>query len=237
MSSQDPVTPVPEAKPEDENKKKRKVLPVFLSILSVLLVAGGITFGAMSLWPGHTPAGATALIDMQGNVVVPDEPAATSSAFMEQAQMVTDDGGEGFVVPSLNLDVPLGSINEVEGVMNPPNFTSAFVIRNRGASLDNADQGTVYIVTHAIYQGHAPGNYLQADGQVSLKPGDIIKADGKEYSFVEAQIIAKEGQGGLADHAELWTDDPGRLIIVTCVVRPEGGIAVNNLVIIAQLVA
>lgn len=216
--------------PEQPEKKKKRLGGILIIILSVLLIGGGITVGVMQFMRPASQAGA--LVDIDGNVVVPDDPSATSPAFMEQAQMVVDDGGNGFVVPSLNVDVPIGSINEVNGVMNPPNFTSVFWIRNRGVSIDNAAQGTVYMVAHAVYGGKAPGNLLQQNQQVSLNPGDIIKVNDKVYKYVETQIIPKTEIG---DHDDLWTDDPGRLILVTCQVRAEGGIAVNNMVIIAQL--
>ncbi|MDR2931035.1 MAG: class F sortase [Propionibacteriaceae bacterium] len=229
MSYQDPAA-APEAQPEEEKKKRRGGILVIL--LSVLLIAGGVTFGVMSFLPSGTAAGQ--IRDMEGRIIVPDDPSATSSAFMEEAKMVENDGGEGFVVPVINLNVPVGSVNEVNGVMNPPSFTSVFWIRNRGVSLADAAQGTVYMVTHAIAGGSAPGNFLQTDGHVALNPGDVIMVNDKEYRFESAQSIPKTE---IADHAELWTDDPGRLILITCVVRPEGGIAINNLVIIAKLVS
>ncbi len=228
MSYQDPTTDV-EQKPEETKKKRGGLL---LIIVSVLLIAGGVTFGVWSLWPSNQ---GNQLVDMDGRVVVPDDPSATSPEFMEAADMVEDDGGDGFVVPALNLDVPLGSVNEVNGVMNPANFTNVFTIRNRGVgSLEGADQGTLYMVTHAIYGGNAPGNILQNGGQAALAPGDIIKADQRQYKFESAEVINKKE---IDKHAELWTDDPGRLVLITCVVRPEGGIADDNLVIIASLVA
>ncbi len=211
--------------PPAEEKKKRGGLVLIL--LSVLLIAGGIGFAVWSFLPGSDP---NALRDMNGQIVTPDDPSATSPEFMEQAQMVEDDGGDGFVVPAVNLDVPLGSVNEVNGVMNPAGYTSVFTIRNRGAgSVENAAQGTVYMVTHAVYDGTAPGNALQSGGQVALSPGDIIKADNKEYRFESAEVIDKNEIG---DHADLWTNDPGRLIVITCVVD---GAPNANLVMIARL--
>ncbi len=239
MSSQDPmVAPTEEQPPE---KKRRG--GILLLVLSILLIVAGVTFGVMSFLPGHSlghslnPA-TQQLRDMDGELVVPDEPIPTSSEFTEQLQMVEDDGGDGFVVPSLNLDVPLGSINSVDNALNPPNFTSVFVVRNMGVSLDNADQGTVYMATHAIQHGHAPGDYFQKNGQVTLNPGDIIKANNRQYAFVESQVIPKKGDDGLSSHGELWTNDPGRLVLITCLLNPDGHSNANdNLVIIAKLVS
>ncbi|MDR2929398.1 MAG: class F sortase [Propionibacteriaceae bacterium] len=215
------------------DEPKRRGHPVLWTIVSVLLIVAGLTFAAPSLWPSMLDEPGQ-VRDMDNNLVIPDEPQATSSEILEQIQMVVDDGGDGFVVPSVDLDVPLGSINAVEGDINPPDFTGAFVVRNHGVSLDQADQGTVYIATHSLFGGRAPGNYLQTFGQTTLKPGDIIKANGRQYEFVEVRIVDKKK---LAEDAELWTNDPGRLIVITCAVRPEGGRAVNNMVIIAKLIA
>lgn len=224
--TQDPTDPTVEV-PAQEEKKKKKRGGWLLLVLSILLVAGGVTLGVMSFLP--RPADATQVKDMEGNVVIPEDPSATTTPFMEQAQMVPDDGGDGFVIPVLKLDVPLGSINEVNGVMNPPNYTNVFVIRNRGVSLENADQGTVYMVTHTLHGGKAPGNIMQANGGVAMKPGDIIKANQRMYEYVSFEIIPKTD---LDAHPDLWTNDPGRLVLVTCL----SGTYDKNLIIIGKLV-
>ncbi|MCL2470337.1 MAG: class F sortase [Propionibacteriaceae bacterium] len=233
MSNQEDSVVPSGGQQQPEKKKKRRFASILMIVLAVLLIGGGTTIIVTQLWPG-SKSQAGELVDLEGNVIVPDDPSATSSAFMQQANMVADDGGQGFVVPSVNLDVPVGSVNAVNGVMNPPGYTSVFLIRNLGVGLDKADQGTVYMVAHAVYGGKAPGNYLQANQQTLLKPGDIIKVNQLTYQFVESQIIPKTE---ISSHADLWDESQtGRLVLVTCQVNPKGGIAVNNMVIIAQLV-
>jgi len=220
----------------ESKKRKKKGGSAIAILLSVLLICGGVAIGFyayLTKIPRH--AGPGSIFDLQGNVVIPDDPSATSSAFLEAAEMVIDDGGKGFNIPAVQLNVPLGSINDVNGVMNPPNFTSAFWIRNRGVSLANAEQGTVYIVTHATRFGLAPGNYLQAREATTLTPGDIININDRVYSFESAEIIA---QSKIGEYDYLWDESiPNRALIITCLLRNDNAAPTDNLVIIGKLVS
>jgi len=227
--------------PREEEKKKKKRGGILLILLSVVLIVGGISLGVYSLVPhGGVPSGAITAIN--GAVVIPDDPSATSSAYIAAAQMVADDGGLGFRIPAVDLDVPLGSINSVNGVMNPPNFSSVFWIRNLGVSVDNAAKGTVYIVAHSLRYGtgkpggdNAPGNFVQSQEKITLKAGDPIEVDGLTYSFVEAQVIP---QNELGSHTDLWDKTvTGRLIFVTCLEKNDHTPPTDNIVIIGKLVS
>jgi len=206
---------------------------ILLIVLAVALIGGGATV-AYIYWP--RPAQPGQLVDLNGRVVQPEDPEATSSAFQDEANMVEDDGGAGFQVPAIKLDVPLGSINAVDDKMNPANFTAVFWVRNVGVGLDNANQGTVYMVTHAVQGGKAPGNVLQNKGKPTLKPGDLIKTNDRTYQFEDWKIVDKN-ELGAEWHPELWTPDPNRLIIITCLLNPAGGLAVDNMILIAKLVS
>ena len=148
--------------------------------------------------------------------------------------MVADDGGEGFSIPSVGLQAPLGSVNEVDGVMNPPNFTSVFWIRNRGVSLDNANQGTIYITARSIRYGIAPGNYLQDHEKILVKTGEYIQVNQRTYQITNAEIIGKTDIG---KHNELWANTPGMLVFVTDLERNDYATSTNYLVIVGQLVS
>ena len=227
--SSDNVSMMPDAdeQPPQEEKKRRPLLPL---LLAILLICGGIGVGVYTLWP---KADANALVDLEGNIVVPDDADATSPAFLQAADMVEDEGGDGFSIPSVGLHVPLGSINEVDGVMNPPNFTSAFWIRNRGVSVDNAEQGTVYIVAHSVQWGKAPGNYLQDQEKILVKNGDYVQVNGRTYQITDVELILKTEIGS---HAELWANTPGMLVFVTCLEKNDHSASTNNLVVVGQLV-
>jgi len=220
-----------EAQPlQGETKTKNRVSSLLLIVLAVLLIGTGTWIG-VAHWPRHHEG---QLVDLDNNPITPEDPTATSSPFLEAANMVPDDGGDGFQVPKVKLDVPIGSVNDVNGVMNPANFTSVFWVRNRGVSLDNAEQGTVFMVTHAVQGGKAPGNILQNKGLAALSPGDLIKVNQRTYEFVSSEVIPKAEIG---NHEDLWANDPGRMLVITCVLNPNGGLAVDNLVIVAKLVS
>ena len=233
--STDGLTPMPSVEPEPEKEKKRRG-GIFLILLSVLLIGGGVYLGVRSMVvpPVPTPSnGAPTLKDMKGNLVVPDDPSATSPEFMEKAQMVVDTGGDGFQIPILDINVPLGAVNAVNGVMNPPNFQNAFWVRNMGVSLDNAGSGTVYVVAHSTRYGVAPGNLVQKAEQVLLKPGDPIKVDNRTYRFVSSMTMP---QGELGSYTDLWDETkPNRLVFVTCLLRNDGAAPTDNLVLIGEL--
>lgn len=215
---------------QPEKKKKRRG-GLWITLLCAVLILGGGGLAVYSFIPHPPKAGA--LTDMDGNLVVPDDPSATSSAFLEAAAMVVDDGGEGLVIPSVNLKVPLGSVNEVNGVMNPANFTSAFWIRNRGVSLSNAADGTVYIVAHATRFGMAPGNIVQSGEKSLVQAGDFITANGVTYEVTGWQTIP---QSQINTLDELWLNTPGMLVFVTCVLRNDHEAPTDNLIITGQLV-
>ena len=228
------VTPdAPEVgeQPEEEKKKKRRVLPLLLAIVLICGGLGGIGYGVYAFWPKSAPTG---IVDMEGNIVVPDDPDATSSAFLEAADMVTDIGGEGFIIASVGLNVPLGSVNDVYGVMDPPNFTSAFLIRNRGVGLDNASQGTVYIIAHSTRFGTAPGNLLQSNEHSLVKEGDMIQVNGLNYRVTGWQTSPQDQLGNVQ---ELWANTPGMLVFITCVLRNDREAPTDNLIITGQLVS
>lgn len=223
---------------EEPVKKKRRGL-IWL-IIALLLIAAAVVVGVKSIGPslgGGSPSAGPTLKDMDGRPVIPDDPDLTDPSWVQAAGAVDADHDNGFVIDSVGLNVPLGSVNAVNNVMNPPGFSSAYWVRNMGVSLANADQGTVYIVAHSTRGGgRSPGNYVidVPNQTTSLKPGDIITADNRTYKFVEAQIIDKNELG---DHPELWANQPGRLIFITCLQKPDNSPSVNNMVIIATLVS
>jgi hypothetical protein len=123
---------------------------------------------------------------------------------------------------------------EVGGVIEPPDFVSAFHVANRGASLDHPESGTVYVVMHSLRGGGvAPGNYLidVATGAATVAVGEAIGVDGLSYVVDETAIILKPD---LPWVTEVWANTPGRLIVITCLQRPDGSPSESNLVITAH---
>lgn len=178
-----------------------------------------------------SPEGAT---DLEGNAVELDPGTTPDPAVLEKMNPV-DDVGDRFVVPSVGLNVPLGSLTMVDGDITPPGFTSAYTVRNLGVSPDDASDGTVFVVMHSLRGGGVgPGNALiDVDAErASVEPGAQVSIGDLTYTITGDMAITK---AAIQSKASVWENTSGRLIIVTCLQRPEGGPSHENIVITAQL--
>jgi len=218
-------------------KRKRKWGTILLLLLSVLLVVGGMSYLGYT-WFKNTHE--ITYTDMDGNKVVPDDPAAQDPSYIQQAE-VKEDVGVRFKIPSVNLNVPLGEVNQVDGLINPPGFTSVYRVKNMGVKLEDAAKGTVYAVTHSLRApGKAPGNYvIDIDkSSVTVQNGAEIDVGDLKYTVVSSQIVAKTE---LSAQANLWANTPGMLVFITCLQFKSSagyvdGHSPDNVVIIGQLV-
>lgn len=175
-------------------------------------------------------------VDMEGREIVqptprpedrdnPDVPHHYPSA--EEMNQVSNTGIR-FQAPSVGLDVPFGMIDEVDGVIRPTNFTSAFGVRNRGVPYDQTERGTAYIALHALdgaggdgdggetLSGIAPGNFI-VDGvsrQARLGNGEIIKIGDEQF---RVESYKRLGKGLITRDAEIWDDSiKNRVVIISC---------------------
>ncbi|MDR0436568.1 MAG: hypothetical protein LBH11_07470 [Propionibacteriaceae bacterium] len=217
---------------DSEHKKKGGVwFNRVLLVVGVLLIAVGAVLGVMELL--RTNSG-NVLVDMDGNAVQPDEPIPDDEEWLNRVDL-QEISGARFIVDSVGLNVPYGEVNEVDGVLNPPNFRGVFRVRNRGVDLPQASQGTVYLITHSVLTpGHAPGNYLMDiyKGTWSLAPGDIIQVNGTRY-VADSYTLVDGDQ--LGSYPEFWRDEPGRLIIITCMQYPDKSRSWQRLFIVGHL--
>ena len=226
--------------PQPPVKRKRRASDILLLVLAILLIAGGATYGIYATV--HSSLQQTK-VDMAGNHVVPDDTSMFDPSTLE-AMDANDDIGQRFIIDAVSLDVPLGEVNEVNNVINPPGFSSAYQIRNRGVSLDKADTGTVYVAAHSLRKpGRAPGNYvIDIDtGVITVPDGATIQVGPRTYVMTSSEIIAKTDLG--AD-SKIWADTPGMLVFITCLqyndaskYKDTGGHSPTNAVIIGQLVS
>lgn len=165
-------------------------------------------------------------VDLKGNrVQAEDVPTAAVSASADP-----DTGGQ-FVVKSVGLDVPLGALNAVDGTVEPPGFTSAYWIRNEGVPTKDPKKGTVFVVMHSLRNGGVgPGNYLidVKDQKAKVSLGTKIQVDGVTYKVTGSQTVKKTE---LSQSKTIWADTPNRLVVITCLQRPQGGPSVDNMVI------
>ena len=203
---------------------------------TILLVVVGIAVllaGAGIIWQ-HQATTADAPVDLEGNAVSlapEDTPSEEVVARMDVEPGAEDE--DGLVVPSVDLAVPLGTLSAVDGEITPPGFTEAYWVRNLGVPVEEAQDGTVYVVTHSVQDGYAPGNALidVEAGEARVQEGAEIEVDGRRYTVEGSENIAKTE---LASQAELWEGEPGRLVLITCLQRVEGR-SVDNVVITATL--
>lgn len=198
---------------------------VVLAVIALLMMLCGIS-GLR--WPQARES--STLRDLKGNRVVLD---AGESAPPEASAV--PDSGQRFVVESVGLDVPLGEVSAVRGQVTPPGFTSAYLVRNEGVGLRDASRGTVFVVMHSLRNGGVgPGNYLfdLSSGRPSVADGAEITVGSRTYRVSSSATIAKSR---LAQAQDLWTNEPGRLVVITCLQRPAGGPSLANIILIAQL--
>ncbi|WP_052460654.1 class F sortase [Microbacterium gorillae] len=172
-------------------------------------------------------------VDLTGRTVTLDAGSDLTPAIAREMNP-TADTGERFVVPSVGLDVALGELTLVHNTITPPGFTSAYAVRNLGVSPAHAAEGTVYIAMHSLRDGAiGPGNALiNVDEQrSSVGAGAEIDVAGVVYTVTEARTIRKSD---LAHDTRVWANTPDRLVVITCLQRPEGGPSTQNLVITAE---
>jgi len=209
-------------------RKKRRT--IVLALIAAAVMAGGLV-ATVLLVRATAPAPGT-LVDMGGHQVALDPGDLPGSG--DAAQQDAADSGQGrFEIPSVGLNVPLGALNEVDGVITPPGFTSVYWVRDRGVAPDDAEHGTVFVVTHSLRDGgRAPGNYLidVQHAKAAIPNGTTVIVDGVHYTVDGSGPIDKPQ---LAGNASVWANTPNRLVIITCLQVPANTESVQNMVITA----
>jgi hypothetical protein len=200
---------------------------IIAAILGVVaLVAGGCTLDTYLTEQTYPK-------DMRGNPVVLPAPARDVSRAVDAVSSVR---GMRLRVPATGLDVQLGELNEVDGIIDPPGFDAAYLVRNFGADLDHAHGGTVFVVMHSCRGGAiCPGNYLidVAAGTGSLREGADVYVDGLHYRVTGWRKVYKPD---INADATVWVNTPGRLVLFTCLQTPAQTESIDNMVITAQLI-
>lgn len=132
-------------------------------------------------------------------------------------------------VPTVELSVPVGQVQVVDGVVNPPTSDAAYIVAGYG---DPHGSGTVYVAMHSGRGVEAAGNALiDVDaGQARVSPGDALYLDGVAYRVNDVRLVDK---AVLPDESDLWVPVDGRLVLFTCLQRPEGR-SIQNVVVIAE---
>lgn len=215
-------------------------MPLWLSIFLALISAAALVLLTITM---PATADAAVPVDLDGRPVRLEQSVESSAVAVADSvisQVSVDDSteiadiGDWLVIASVGLDVPLGSLVESDGVIEPQGFTSAYLVRNRGVSPERAEAGTVYVVMHAVQGGRAPGNYLvdPETGDIADLTGSHVVIAHRDYLVTGVETIAKSD---LANRADIWRGISGRLVLITCL--PEGsGYSSDNVVVTAELI-
>ncbi|MCJ1714909.1 class F sortase [Curtobacterium sp. VKM Ac-2922] len=197
-----------------------------LAAVAAVLAAGMVTVAAIMLTvPGAQQRGGSGGVDLAGNTVQLDGPPPAPAA------SAAPSGHGRFAAPSVGLDVPLGALDVVDGVIEPPGFTSAYWVRNLGVDPTAPASGTVFVAMHSLRAGGlGPGNALidVAHARARIAVGAPITVDGTTYRVTRTETVTKQD---IRSDAGVWADVPGRLVVVTCLQRPDGRRSVDNVVI------
>lgn len=188
------------------------------------LAALALTTGILAATGAFTPGPK----DLNGNPVIYE-----ADAVPDPAASAVPDGSGRFVASTVGLDVPVGSLDAVDGVVTPPGFTSAYLIRNYGVTPKEAGLGTVYVVMHSLRNGgNGPGNALidVEQEKARLVAGDTIDVDDVAYRVTGSQHLSKDQ----LPSSEIWAGTPNTLVVITCLQRPDGAPSTDNLIITAE---
>ncbi|KAB3519951.1 hypothetical protein GC425_08545 [Corynebacterium sp. zg254] len=167
--------------------------------------------------------------DLKGNPV--DRSNADNAGVSPAEMNQVTETGERFAIPSLKLNVKLGSVTSFNGVIEPLNYTDAFVVSDYSDGYSNPEDGSVTVVAHALDRGgYAPGNYVfNTETHKSLvEDGQIIAAGPGIFKITEQRTVKKADMPG---QASIWNNQPRTLHFITCVPNSD-----ENFVITAERV-
>jgi sortase (surface protein transpeptidase) len=146
-------------------------------------------------------------------------------------------------IPSLGLAVPVGQMQVIDGVIDPPTADIVYWLTNRGSMPGSNSPGTVFIAGHSWSRGWVPFNLLYdpTDPRRTIRVGAWISLTTQRghlsYVVQSVQKVPKvtvdEGRV-----EALMRGVPGRLVLMTCAwyrgTIPSAG---ENIVVVAQLSA
>ncbi|MGO1313208.1 MAG: class F sortase [Brevibacterium aurantiacum] len=188
------------------------------SVPAAVVIIALICSGAWMLTHGLTDEQSTA--GSQADVQLEEPPSETD---VEEMQIEALDGE--FQIPSVGLDTGLETMSEVNGAINPPGLRNGYVVRNHGTP-DHPERGTTYVAIHSVQGAELPGNTLiDVDaGEPTVEKGESITLQDRDYTVTDAYTVPKADISG---DDRVWADEPGRLVILTCLQRRSGRSADN----------
>lgn len=140
-------------------------------------------------------------------------------------------------IPAIDYVAPVAPM-EVgeETILDPPTADEIFWLEDFSLP-GTGSENTVYLIGHTSTSGFAVFDPLvnRAEQKTTVLPGDeIIVAT--EQGSVPYEVVATErhDQTALSDLEDVWTNEPGRLVLITCFFAAESDIASDNMVLFAR---
>lgn len=195
-----------------------RILRSWWSFPVTVVIIALICAGAWMLVQGFSDEQSTVEDDARIQLEEPPD-----EAEVEDMQIEALDGD--FQVPSVGLDTGLESMTEVNGAINPPGLHNGYVVRNHGTP-DHPERGTTYVAIHSVQGAELPGNTLiDVDaGTAAVETGESVTLQDRDYTVTDSYTVSKTDISG---DDRVWADEPGRLVILTCLQRASGRSADN----------
>ncbi|WP_298989253.1 class F sortase [uncultured Pseudokineococcus sp.] len=254
MGAPDTGSPVGAGAPRGERRRppRRAAALVAAGLLAVTggcLLAAGLTGEEPELGAAGTSAQGAAAPEpaltvaprTEGATAPEEEPQLTAVEPQPTAAPAqAADADVRLRVPSVGIDLPVHPLEPDGGAINPPTMTDAYWIDpyGRPGAGASAPDNTVYIAAHSWSRGEAAFDpLLDADFRGgAVGPGDRVEVETPsgtaEYAITD---VRRYGKGELPDADEVWAVHPGRLVLITCFQREDGGRSTENLVVTAEL--
>lgn len=226
---------------------RRRRLVVVVTVIVLCAVA------AIALWPAGEAAPLAAPAPAPTATATATPPAVTATATPPAAvTAVADPPAEPAAVeltsplqvrvPAVDIAASVVPTAFQDGTIDPPTFGEAYWIEAYGAPDPEADN-TVYLVGHSWSKGDAVFNPLfDRDAQTSeVAPGDEIIVTTPEgdvaYEIERTERYPKASLGDSDSDAygDVWKVVPGRLVLITCFQRNDGGASQDNFVVYATV--
>ena len=177
---------------------------------------------------------------LEGTFVLPDGSRAVledQPSESEIEQMNVADSAHRLVIPKVGVDTQLKVMSTYsrggERMINPPTFEDAYLVRDWGDA-NEAEESMVVVALHSTRRlpDVAGSRLIDIEaGKARVGAGDEIGVDGHVYRVKAVHVQSKKS---VPSAAELWRQEPGKLLIFTCLQRSSGR-SLDNVIVEAYL--
>lgn len=155
----------------------------------------------------------------------------------EVEEMEVRDTDKVLRVPSVGIEETMQSMQTFTNsqgirVINPFKSKYAYHVRDWG-DLGQSEEMIVLAMHSLKGKPDIPGSKLIniTEGTSTISEGAEVEVDGLDYSV---STVHKMNKNTVVNSEKIWNDEPGKLLIFTCLQR-EAGQSVENIIIEAQL--